>query len=193
MQLSLDGTVVLPKDAYDFGTRTSGETHGVVLTKPHVVDLILDLAGYTPTRNLCTMKLLEPACGKGAFLVPAVERLLQVARKRRVDLVELRDCIAAFDIDEAHVIESRDAVTAVLKRNGASTKQAQDLTGRWISHGDFLLSPIGHTFDAIVGNPPTSVSSNWPQCFRLSTAADTFPSTTEPISTWPLSRRHYTF
>lgn len=57
--------VALPPDAYQYGERTSGETHGVVLTKPHVVDLILDLAGYVTERPLALMTLLEPACGTG--------------------------------------------------------------------------------------------------------------------------------
>jgi hypothetical protein len=41
MQLSMDLPVAFPKEAYEYGRRSSGETHGVVLTKPHVVELIL--------------------------------------------------------------------------------------------------------------------------------------------------------
>ncbi|MCK5687875.1 hypothetical protein KAI87_01335 [Myxococcota bacterium] len=44
-QLSFDLPVSLPSHIYSYGERTSGETHGVVLTKRHVVDLILDLSG----------------------------------------------------------------------------------------------------------------------------------------------------
>src|SRR5438132_5130840 len=100
MQLSFDATVNLPKSVYDYGARSSGETHGVVLTKPHVVSLILDLAGYTLDRDLTSLSLLEPACGHGAFLVPAIERLLAVSRHRGIDIGDLQAPITAYDIDE---------------------------------------------------------------------------------------------
>ena len=61
--------VQFPKEAYRFGQRSDGEIHGVVLTKPHIVDLILDLAGYKIGKDLMSTRLLEPSCGHGAFLV----------------------------------------------------------------------------------------------------------------------------
>ena len=56
-QIGLELSVELPEKFYHFGERTDGEVHGVVLTKPHIVDLILDLAGYTSDRNLTEMRL----------------------------------------------------------------------------------------------------------------------------------------
>ena len=58
MQLSMDFPISFPKEAYEYGRRSSGETHGVVLTKPHVVELILDLAGYSQDRDLPRRRLL---------------------------------------------------------------------------------------------------------------------------------------
>lgn len=103
MQLSMNFPVAVPKDAYNVGTRASGEVHGVVLTKAHIVDLVLDLAGYTADRDLVKVRLLEPACGHGALLVPAVRQLLSVVRAapRFVDAVA--GAIAAYDIDPGHV------------------------------------------------------------------------------------------
>ena len=72
MQTNLDLPLQLPKNAYDYGNRSSGEVHGVVLTKPHVVELILDLAGYSARRDLGALRLLEPSCGHGAF--PALDK-----------------------------------------------------------------------------------------------------------------------
>jgi adenine-specific DNA-methyltransferase len=154
MQLSFDATVNLPKNAYDYGVRMSGETHGVVLTKPHVVELILDLAGYTSDRDLTALRLLEPACGEGVFLVAAVERLAVSAKKRGVDLATLSAAVVAYDIDSEHIAHSRKLVAEALKRHGMSAASAVDLTGRWIVEGDFLLAPQSQTFDAVVGNPP---------------------------------------
>ncbi|HEX3698900.1 MAG TPA: Eco57I restriction-modification methylase domain-containing protein [Polyangia bacterium] len=146
--------VVFPSDAYQFGERSSGETHGVVLTKPHVVDLILDLAGYTTNRDLTRLRLLEPACGHGAFLVTAVERLMAAAKRRRRSPAELADAIRAYDIDPGHVAISRRAVAAILTANGVASGAASKLASRWIRKGDFLLTAENPTYDAVVGNPP---------------------------------------
>jgi hypothetical protein len=84
MQLSMHLPISFPKEAYEYGRRSSGDTHGVVLTKPHMVELILDLAGYSQDRDLARMRLLEPACGHGAFLVPAIRRLMTAAKAARM-------------------------------------------------------------------------------------------------------------
>jgi len=154
MQLSMNLPIAFPKEAYEYGRRSSGEVHGVVLTKPHVVELILDLAGYCHDRDLARMRLLEPACGHGAFLVPAVERLMKAAKAARTKPGKLADCIHAFDIDEEHVTISREAVAQVLQRHGASDADTARLAQAWIRQGDFLLAPLEGQFDAVVGNPP---------------------------------------
>jgi hypothetical protein len=65
-------------DAIELDTppRTSLEERGAIFTRPEVVDFILDLVGYTPSRPLHRLRLLEPAIGQGDFLFPAVDRLL---------------------------------------------------------------------------------------------------------------------
>lgn len=153
-QLPFDVISVLPKRAYEYGARSSGETHGVVLTKPHVVSLILDLAGYTVDRNLTALSLLEPACGHGAFLVQAVDRLLSVARRVGVDVADLQTAITAYDVDEEHVASSREAVAGVLQRHGVQQHKATSVAAQWILQDDFLLKSQAGPFDVIVGNPP---------------------------------------
>ncbi|WP_437725101.1 Eco57I restriction-modification methylase domain-containing protein [Sorangium sp. So ce861] len=154
MQTALDLTVMLPPSAYDYGERSSGETHGVVLTKPHVVNLILDLAGYTADRDLASLSLLEPACGHGAFLVPAAERLIQSARRHDRDLLQIASAIRSYDVARDHVDRSRLAVAGALARLGLPHGDAARLAEAWIAHGDFLLTSQGRRFDAVVGNPP---------------------------------------
>jgi type I restriction-modification system DNA methylase subunit len=154
MQLSMSFPIAFPKAAYEYGQRSSGETHGVVLTKPHIVELILDLAGYVHDRDLSRMRLLEPACGHGAFLVPAIERLMKAAKSARVKPSKLADCIQAFDIDEEHVAISRAAVAEVLRRSGANDFDAIELAHAWVRQGDFLIAPCESQCDAVVGNPP---------------------------------------
>ena len=153
-QMSFDAIVDLPKAVYEYGTRSSGETHGVVLTKPHVVSLILDLAGYTVDRDLTSLSLLEPACGLGAFLVPAVERLLAVADRLKLDVVDLQSPITAYDIDEDHVARSRETVATLLQKHGVHERRARAAVSRWIVRSDFLLKSQAGRFDVVVGNPP---------------------------------------
>lgn len=154
MQLWLDMNAPLPKGAYAYGPRSSGETHGLVLTKPHIVDLILDEAGYTADRGLHRLRLLEPACGEGAFLVPAVDRLMSAASRDGVPPSGLQRSIAAFDVDEGHIDETRKRLLQVLKQHRVHPSTAQKLVAAWVRLGDFLLAGPDGVFDVVVGNPP---------------------------------------
>ena len=154
MQIQLPMPTNLPEDAYAYGERTSGETHGVVLTKPHVVDLILDLAGYTADRDLGAMTLLEPSCGTGAFLLRALERLVASARAHGRPLARLGGCLVGFDIDATHVAQTRLALCGTLLARGEGDMDvAMGLATRWVREGDFLLAPLPQ-FDFVIGNPP---------------------------------------
>jgi adenine-specific DNA-methyltransferase len=154
MQMYLDLPAVVPKSAYAYGERSSGDTHGVVLTKKHVVELILDLAGYTSDRDLTALRLLEPSCGKGAFLVVAIRRLLASATRAGSRPSRLKACVAAFDIDEAHVASTRGAVVDTLMELGVPAETGRELAEAWVRVGDFLLEPFEGLFDVVVGNPP---------------------------------------
>ncbi len=144
----------VPRAAYDYGQRSSGEIHGVVLTRPQVVDLILDLAGYDPRRDLARTSMLEPAVGHGAFLVPAVERLIDSCRRFGHDPRLLSAAFLAFDVDPQHVARARKNVSSVLRQAGLSPNEAKRLAAGWIVEGDFLLAHIDRRFDFVVGNPP---------------------------------------
>lgn len=153
-QPSLDLPVPLDPSAYTFGTRASGGTHGVVLTKSHIVELILDLAGYKPTDDLGARRLLEPSCGHGAFLVAAASRLVASARAHGREVGELGNALTAFDIDEAHVDLTRVELVTVLEADHVNRETAERLAQHWVKHGDFLLAPLPDRFDFVVGNPP---------------------------------------
>lgn len=153
-QISFDLPNSFPKHVYEYGDRSSGEVHGVVLTKPHVVSLILDLAGYLSSKDLAPMCLLEPACGEGAFLVEAVQRLLESAKVHGRDLADLKRSIRAFDIDPHHVEATKEALVEVLLGWHFDEAEAQSLVSLWVNCGDYLLEEIDERFDFIVGNPP---------------------------------------
>src|SRR5271165_6951501 len=46
-------------------------------TPPVLVDQILDACGYTSHADLSAVRVLDPACGSGNFLVRAARRLCQ--------------------------------------------------------------------------------------------------------------------
>lgn len=153
-QLMFNLPTSLPRSAYEYGNRSSGETHGVVLTKPHIVDLILDLAGYTQDRDLVSTTLLEPSCGHGAFLVSAVTRLLAAFARSGRPAAALESAVLAFDIDRDHVERTRDALLPLLRQHGITKPVARRLVETWVREGDFLLAAIDRKFDFVIGNPP---------------------------------------
>jgi hypothetical protein len=98
--------------------------------------------------------LLEPACGEGAFLIPAVKRLMQVLDRSKGELSDLKSAIRAFDIDSSHVTSTKRSLVSLITSYGHGIDETIALVDGWISEGDFLLAGIDVRFDVIVGNPP---------------------------------------
>jgi adenine-specific DNA-methyltransferase len=129
--------------------------YGAVFTRRWIVELILDLAGYTSERDLAVNRAIEPACGSGAFLGPMVERLSRSCRLHGRQISDAADAIHACDLQPGNVSESRGVVEERLLAEGWIAEDAEALAGRWVVHDDFLL---GHhevgTADFVIGNPP---------------------------------------
>jgi hypothetical protein len=129
--------------------------YGEVFTRRWVVDVLLDLIGYTEDVDLSEARLLEPSCGSGAFLLPAVERLLASAQSYGRDLATLTDAVRAYDLQAEHVETTRAACRKLLREGGASAAVATRLAAKWVTAADFLLADIDEDpFDVAVGNPP---------------------------------------
>ena len=128
---------------------------GAVFTKRWVVDLILDLAGYTPDRDLARSVAIEPSVGHGAFIVPMALRVLESARRHGVDLSDALGALIGYDIDPAAVRATRAAVTRALTAQGVAPQLATTMSKAWIRAGDFLNSVSGCPgADWVIGNPP---------------------------------------
>lgn len=153
MQLALLKKSV-PKEYYDYGTRSDGGVHGAVLTRPDVVGFMLDLIGYSTDKDLTTKSVLEPSCGEGAFLYQIVERLVTSAKKYEKDYSELKKCIKAFDIDRGSILTIKEGLRELLVVNGVPKDTAIELVDGWICEADFLLASVEGLFDYVVGNPP---------------------------------------
>lgn len=133
-----------------------GANYGEVFTRRWVVDLILDLVGYTPDRDLATMVLVEPSCGTGAFLGAVIDRLVESARKHGRDLSEVDSSpLRAFDLLDANAELARKGVVQRLQDAGLARGPAEDLGRTWVQTGDFLLHDHeSAAADFVVGNPP---------------------------------------
>lgn len=128
---------------------------GEVFTRRWVVDLVLDLAGYTPDRDLASLVAVEPACGAGAFLVPMIERLAQSCVAHGRAIAEAGEALRAFDVLAPNVTMSRTAVASALQQHGVPSSTARRLVMRWVQSADFLLlERAAPEADFVLGNPP---------------------------------------
>ena len=98
----------------------SGE-HGEVFTRRWVVELILDLAGFTAERDLGSTLAVEPSCGSGAFLVPMTERLIDSCKRFGRSVADVRHALVAFDLLPANVELARKATNPDLSWDARAT------------------------------------------------------------------------
>jgi adenine-specific DNA-methyltransferase len=152
------------------------QNYGEVFTRRWVVEVLLDLVGYTDDRDLGSLRLVEPSCGSGAFLGPAVERLVASAQHHGRDLASLGNAIRAYDLQAGHVEVSRSLCRGLLVAADVPVATATTLAEGWVQQADFLLPdatrwaagalPSDDDFwlsetgqcdrdaDIVVGNPP---------------------------------------
>ena len=151
-QLSLDlGQEV---DPYVFQIDEAGE-HGEVFTRRWVVELILDLSGFTADRDLGGMVAVEPSCGSGAFLAPMTERLIQSCRVHRRPLGDIRTALRAFDLLPVNAELAQKTVAGALIEAGLDDVEARSIATDCVQCGDFLLTSHGEDVaDFVLGNPP---------------------------------------
>lgn len=133
---------------------------GSVYTRPEIVSLILDLAGYRSSEgDLSRLRVLEPSCGSGAFVTQIVERMI-ASREKAPDQAEwdsphLAEALRAVDINPTAVRNLREEVQSTLIRSGCPEARASELAETWIFQTDFLLHDWNNCgFDFVLGNPP---------------------------------------
>jgi len=129
--------------------------HGEVFTRRWVVELILDLAGFTSDVDLLSKIAVEPSCGAGAFLVPMVERLIESCRVHGRQLDDARGALRAFDLLPSNAELAQKAAVKCLTDTGVGEEQARSVAEGWVRCGDFLLADHGDDgVDFVLGNPP---------------------------------------
>ena len=139
-----------------YGTRSNGNQHGLVLTKPIVVDTMLDKVDYVASRDLSSVKILEPAAGDGAFAISIISRLYESSKNFDFSFQKALSNISLFEIDEAMSATLKNRISEQLKDLSHSLPESL------ITTADFLLSDIPKT-DIIIGNPPYVRHENIPE------------------------------
>lgn len=156
---------------------------GAVYTPPHLVEFVLDLAGYLDEKPLEAVRVVDPACGAGVFLVAAMRRLARSVEKRGVHLQSaagaqvlaklVRENLIGVDIDRRACALARSSVLDAF-RELTGSKARPALTPS-IACGDFLrprgsalLLVTGGPVGLVVGNPPYVTTT------RLATAQKEF-------------------
>lgn len=120
-----------------------------------MVNLILDLAGYSSDKDLTKLVAIEPSAGDGAFLQEMVSRLVASCRKHGRPLEHTLDAIRAFEIDPLSAEEAAQSVTGRLVELGVNNSLSATLAKSWIKAADFLEASLGFPVaDFVVGNPP---------------------------------------
>jgi hypothetical protein len=133
---------------------SSDADRGAIFTKPCIVELILDLVGYTHDQPLYSLSLLEPSCGNGRFFLPALDRLLKSWEAAGRPQGSLKNCLRGIELHSATLADLRETVTEKLLLAGFSKAEASRLCKSWLIQGDYLLLDQLPSFDFIAGNPP---------------------------------------
>ena len=131
------------------------EPKGVVYTKPWVVELLLDLAGYSSESNLVDALAIEPAAGEGAFLIPMALRLVASCIRQNRPIFDCESSLIAYELDDESAEIARRAVANSLEALRLARTTADRLAAGWVRAGDYLLE-VGSLprADYVIGNPP---------------------------------------
>jgi SAM-dependent methyltransferase len=150
-------------------TRDVRKARGAYYTPGYVVDYLLDAALEPALGHGRLPRVLDPACGDGAFLTAAARRLLDRLQPPGADgrLKLLRQCIYGVDVDDGAVEAARRALAALAGCGSPADLAANVCCGDALVGPDFPAgAPAGAFdwaawspaasggFDVIVGNPP---------------------------------------
>jgi len=130
------------------------ELKGVVYTKRWVVELLLELSGYSSDKNLVDALAVEPAAGDGAFLGPMISRLIESCRKQGRPLSDCRNSLLAYELDEMSAARARSVAQSILVDLGVQLPLVAQLAESWIVTRDYLFDIASNKADFVVGNPP---------------------------------------
>ncbi len=138
-----------------YGKRSNGNKHGLVLTKPFIVEKMLEFVNYQEHFNLSKIKLIEPAAGEGVFALSVIDTLYKSSIKHKFSFSNSLKNLKFIDIDDQ--IIDRLHYNLEYKLGELGYKLPTGL----IEKNDFLTSQFDKA-DIIIGNPPYVRHENIP-------------------------------
>lgn len=135
---------------------------GQVYTRPEIVDFMLTVIGLHDDIALKNVRILEPACGNGEFVIAIAKRLIGV-RREKPSIDQLTGKILAIDLVGNSVEVAKERVGCLLNSYGYTEININALLNDWFLKTDFLLENIAPNFTHVIGNPPYVRVENIPK------------------------------
>lgn len=133
-------------------TRKNGRNHGEVFTNKNAIQYILDEVGYSSSKDLRHIKIIEPAAGKGAFANEIIKRLFQSSINYKFSFSDALIVNVQFiELDLTVFSELTILIDNTIEK---ITKKKSNLSAKICFQTDFLTFNFERKFDCIVGNPP---------------------------------------
>ncbi len=147
-------------------------SRGHFSTPPLLVERILDACGYTPDKDLTGIRLLDPACGSGNFIVAAARRLLSSTAHARLPAQEIISLVQrnvwGFDPDPVSCFLAQMQLSAAIENEIGTDQNITTpatpttlATSLHIHQADGLALPWREPcVDLFLANPPYLAAKN---------------------------------
>src|SRR2546430_12381142 len=130
-------------------------------TPPLLVEKILDACCYTPDNDLTQVRVLDPACGSGNFLIEAARRLqafsVRAGLSSRECALLLQRNLWGIDPDPISCFLAEMHVQTIIH---SSASRPTPFSPLHIHQADSLVLPWEPTVDLFIANPPYLAAKN---------------------------------
>jgi len=128
---------------------------GQVYTPEWIVTEILDLIDYKGEKIL-TKKIIDPACGNGAFLKLIVKRIIEESLKEKKTALEIKtileNCVYGIEIDKEEYTKCIKNLNVIVQKE---INQQLQICWKIFNENTLLkYKDFKGFFDYVVGNPP---------------------------------------
>lgn len=133
--------------------RRKTQITGEVFTRHEVVEYMIGTVKKIGNiKNWVHIRTLEPSCGRGAFVLPIVDKIISETKDWHD--VALKKALVACDISEENIEYVSGIVLKRLTDAGCPEEIAKQLVAVWFVCDDFLMHDFTAHFDVVIGNPP---------------------------------------